>query len=102
MAGKRRLSQGACPDPLEFGDPEVPLARVRTGPARSLDAVTSFGDEASMSAGHPETPSGRHSLPQSGRDTVAWRGLSEGLAPSSACQSVGSGCSVQMVLPWWV
>ncbi|MFJ5151605.1 oxidoreductase C-terminal domain-containing protein [Streptomyces sp. NPDC088353] len=41
MAGTRWLSQGVCPDPLELGDPEVPLARVRNGPARSLDAVTS-------------------------------------------------------------
>lgn len=40
MAGKRWLSQGTRPDPLELGDPEVPLAKVRTGTARNRDAVT--------------------------------------------------------------
>ncbi|MFD0209112.1 NAD(P)/FAD-dependent oxidoreductase [Streptomyces hirsutus] len=40
MAGKRWLSQGARPDPRELAAPEVALAKVRTEPVRSLDAVT--------------------------------------------------------------
>ncbi|MDI3403285.1 NAD(P)/FAD-dependent oxidoreductase [Streptomyces cavernicola] len=39
MAGKRWLNQGAHPDPLELGDLGVPLAKVRTGPVRSRDAL---------------------------------------------------------------
>lgn len=40
MAGKRWLSQGACPDPLDLTDPATPLAKVRTGPTRERAGAT--------------------------------------------------------------